>query len=115
MLPTHPGRRVEEARHCRTGTDERLHGLFSLRGKEQVDVPEVQAGDIAAVAKLADVSTGDTLAPKGKPVTVVFPDRRTVQGPTEDLGSGPLFTLIPPAGKGFEKIIINAKACLEVK
>jgi elongation factor G len=56
--------------NTRTHTDERLHGLFTLRGKEQVEVPEVQAGDIAAVAKLADVSTGDTLAPKGKPVTV---------------------------------------------
>jgi elongation factor G len=56
--------------NTRTHTDERLHGLFTLRGKEQVDVPEVQAGDIAAISKLADVSTGDTLAPKGKPVAV---------------------------------------------
>ena len=56
--------------NTRTGTDERLHSLFALRGKEQVEVPEVQAGDIAAISKLADVSTGDTLAPKGKPVTV---------------------------------------------
>jgi elongation factor G len=56
--------------NVRTGADERLHGLFTLRGKEQVDVPEIQAGDLAAVAKLADVSTGDTLAPKGKPVSV---------------------------------------------
>jgi len=56
--------------NARTHTDERLHGLFTLRGKEQVDVNEVQAGDLAAIAKLADVSTGDTLAPKGTPVTV---------------------------------------------
>jgi elongation factor G len=52
--------------NARTGTDERLHGLFSLRGKDQVDIPELQAGDIGAVAKLADVTTGDVLAPKGK-------------------------------------------------
>ena len=36
----------------RTGTDERLHGLFTLRGKEQEPVTEVPAGDIGAVAKL---------------------------------------------------------------
>ena len=52
-----------------TGTDERLHGLFQLRGKEQSPVTQVVAGDIAAVAKLANTATGHTLAPKGMPVT----------------------------------------------
>jgi elongation factor G len=54
--------------NVRSGTDERLHGLFTLRGKEHDQVSEVPAGDIAAVAKLAATNTGDTLAPKGKPV-----------------------------------------------
>jgi elongation factor G len=53
-----------------SGTDERLHGLFHLRGKEQTPTPTVVAGDIAAVAKLAATHTGDTLAPKGSPVRV---------------------------------------------
>lgn len=53
-----------------TGADERLHGLFMLRGKEQIPVTEVRAGDIAAVAKLAGTRTGHTLTPKNKPVTV---------------------------------------------
>ncbi len=52
----------------RTHADERLHHLFTLRGKEQEQVPEVVAGDIGAVAKLGDTATGDTLAPKGTPV-----------------------------------------------
>jgi elongation factor G len=56
--------------NVRTGDDERLHGLFTLRGKEQVPIEAVQAGDIAAVAKLTSVGTGDTLAPKGTPVAV---------------------------------------------
>jgi elongation factor G len=56
--------------NSRTGTDERLHGLFVLRGKEQTPVSEVGAGDVAAVAKLASVRTTDTLAPKGTPVRV---------------------------------------------
>src|SRR6476660_1326619 len=53
-----------------SGATERLHGLFVLRGKEQTPVSEVVAGDLAAVAKLANTRTGDTLAPKGTPVRV---------------------------------------------
>jgi elongation factor G len=49
----------------RTRGDERLHQLFTLRGKEQDTVNEVAAGDIAAVAKLSDTATGDVLAVKG--------------------------------------------------
>jgi elongation factor G len=56
--------------NTRTGVDERLHGLFSLRGKEHIAVQALGAGDIGAVAKLSATATGDTLAPKGKPVTV---------------------------------------------
>jgi elongation factor G len=54
----------------RTHADERLHGLFTMRGKEQDTLSEVPAGDIGAVAKLSDTATGDTLAPKGTPVIV---------------------------------------------
>jgi len=53
-----------------TGGDERLHGLFTLRGKEHVDVDAIGAGDIGVAAKLGDTHTGDVLAPKGKPVKV---------------------------------------------
>jgi elongation factor G len=56
--------------NSRTHSDERLHGLFTMRGKEQDTVPELAAGDIGAVAKLASTGTGDTLAPKGTPVVV---------------------------------------------
>ena len=57
----------------RTHADEKLHGLFTLRGKEQVTLNDVPAGDLAAVAKLGDVTTGDTLAPRGTPVIVPVP------------------------------------------
>ncbi|MCU1353181.1 MAG: fusA [Acidimicrobiales bacterium] len=56
--------------NSRTGGDERLHGLFSLRGKDHEPVRQVVAGDLAAVAKLNGTATGDTLAPKGMPVRV---------------------------------------------
>ena len=54
--------------NSRTNAEERLHGLFTLRGKDQQPAVEVVAGDLAAVAKLAGTATGDTLAPKGTPV-----------------------------------------------
>jgi len=57
-----------------TGTEERLHALFTVRGKEQQPVTEVTAGGIAAVAKLSATRTGDALAPKGTPVRVVQPE-----------------------------------------
>ena len=51
-----------------SGVDERLHGIFTLRGKEQQPAVQVSAGDIAAVAKLTDTHTGDTLAPRDQRV-----------------------------------------------
>ena len=43
---------------------ERLGHLLLLQGKTQVEVPEVKAGDLAAVAKLKDTLTGDTIGDK---------------------------------------------------
>lgn len=48
---------------------EKLGALALLQGKQQVFVPEVKAGDLAAAAKLKDTLTGDTLcADKAHPV-----------------------------------------------
>ena len=56
--------------NSRTGTDERLHGLFVVRGKEHEPVDALAAGDLGGVAKLAGTRTGDTLARRGLPVKV---------------------------------------------
>ena len=56
--------------NTRTGSDERLAKIATLAGKESELVSELVAGDIGAVTKLNDTATGDTLAPKGKPVRV---------------------------------------------
>ena len=61
------------------GGEERMHAMFVLRGKEQLPATEAVAGDIAAVAKLSNTHTGDTLAPKGTPVKVVPPPRPSPQ------------------------------------
>ncbi len=54
----------------RTGTSGRMHNLFRIRGKEHDDVEEVVAGDIAAVAKLENTVSGDTLRSPGSDVAV---------------------------------------------
>ncbi len=59
---------------------ERVGSLLLLQGKNQQQIGEVQAGDIAAVAKLKDTQTGDTLADKASPIVyppVTFPEPAT--------------------------------------
>ena len=47
---------------------ERFGSIVLLQGKTQVAVPKLHAGDIAAVAKLKETQTGDTLADKAHPI-----------------------------------------------
>ena len=53
------------------GNEERLGKLYVMRGNKPVEVPELFAGDLGALAKLGDVATGDTLSVKSAPV--VYP------------------------------------------
>ncbi|HZK87131.1 MAG TPA: elongation factor G [Syntrophomonas sp.] len=50
--------------------DEKITQLLVMTGKEQAAVPELNAGDIAAVAKLSVTSTSDTLSTKAKPIVL---------------------------------------------
>jgi elongation factor G len=59
--------------NTRARAEERLHVLELLRGAEATPVSEAQAGDMVAVPKLTASRTGDTLSPKGTPVTVADP------------------------------------------
>ena len=54
----------------RTMTDERIHQLTMLRGKDAEPVGELGPGDIGAVAKLADTFTGDVLGSRGADILV---------------------------------------------
>ncbi|GAB4535189.1 MAG: elongation factor G [Anaerolineae bacterium] len=56
--------------NSRSGTEERLGQVFLLRGKEQLPVDEVRAGDIGVVAKLSETLTNDTLCDKGRPLVL---------------------------------------------
>ncbi len=53
------------------GEEERLNKVYVLQGSKPVEVPELHAGDIGAIAKLNSVTTGDTLATKA--VQIVYP------------------------------------------
>jgi elongation factor G len=50
------------------GTDERVGHIFYVRGKNEEATQHIVAGDIGAVAKLADTLTSDTLTAKESPV-----------------------------------------------
>lgn len=49
-------------------TEEKLNKLYVLEGSKPIEVPELHAGDIGAIAKLNTVATGDTLAVKNTPI-----------------------------------------------
>jgi elongation factor G len=50
------------------GATERLGSIILLQGKTSVSVSKLHAGDIAAVAKLKETQTGDTLCDKAHPI-----------------------------------------------
>ncbi len=51
-----------------TDSEEKIGKLYTMIGNKPVEVSELHAGDIGAVAKLNDVKTGDTLSTKNTQV-----------------------------------------------
>ncbi|MCQ2495330.1 MAG: elongation factor G [Lachnospiraceae bacterium] len=49
-------------------TEEKISRLYILRGKEAIEVKELNPGDIGAIAKLSNTQTGDTLSTKACPI-----------------------------------------------
>jgi elongation factor G len=82
----------------RTVAEERLHQLVTMRGKEQEPASAVPAGDIAAVAKLADTATGDILGMRGAELEV-----EPLEAPEPTLALA-----IKPKSKGDEDKLANA-------
>ena len=87
-------------------SEERLHALFTLRGKEQLPLTEIAAGDLGAVAKLTATNTFDTLAPRNMPV-------ERVQGPGQagwiaEIGAPVLSVAIRPKSKADEDKLMTA-------
>lgn len=77
---------------------EKISHLYVVRGKEQIEVEELNAGDIGALAKLTNTSTQDTLCSKYFPVLL----------PKIELPESVLTMAIVPKGKGDEDKISAA-------
>ena len=58
-------------------TEEKIGKLYILRGKDQIEVQELKAGDIGAVAKLTVTQTGDTMAVRTAPIVYHKPEIST--------------------------------------
>ena len=58
-------------------TEEKVAKLYVLRGKDAIEVPELKAGDIGAVAKLNVTATGDTIAVRNAPIQYPMPEIST--------------------------------------
>ena len=59
------------------GEDSKVGKIYKMQGKNQHSISEIYAGDIAAVAKLKNTNTGDTLCAKDYPVLfekIVYPE-----------------------------------------
>jgi len=78
--------------------DEKIAQLLVMTGKEQSSVPELNAGDIAAVAKLAVTNTSDNLTVKSNPVLI-----EPIKFPTPTLSMA-----IEPKSKGDEDKLSGA-------
>ncbi|MCF6465837.1 elongation factor G [Clostridium sp. Cult2] len=74
---------------------EKLGGLFVLRGKNQIEISEIVAGDIGATSKLQVTQTGDSICNKSNPTLY---DRIEYPQPT-------LFLAVEPKAKGDEEKI----------
>ncbi len=51
--------------NARTGQQEKIGHLYTVRGKKNIEVKEICCGDIGAVSKLIDTRTGDSLCAAG--------------------------------------------------
>jgi len=82
----------------RTRNKERLAHIYSIKGKKNTEVFEVNCGDIAAASKLNDTKTGDTLRAVGSDIEfegIEFPEPNyslaifpTVKGGEEKIATG---------------------------
>ncbi len=77
---------------------EKIGHIYVLRGKEQIEVDELKAGDIGAVAKLQNTSTNDTLADASRPV----------QLPATEYPQSLLKMAVKPKAKGDEDKLAGA-------
>ncbi len=104
-----------ELENARLGTKGRMHNLFTMRGKEHEDVKEIVAGDIAAVAKLETVLTGDTLRSPGttaviEPVAMPRPSMSLAISPRSQADEEKLSTALQRIVEDDPTLLIERRA-----
>lgn len=89
---------------------------FKLEPAGSGQVEELSISQVKAVFIHLQANQSPKDVP-GRPLTATFRDGRAVQGVSDDYQPGaPVFTLVPPAGRGqFERIIVNAAAVSSVQ
>ncbi|MBN2363638.1 elongation factor G [candidate division WOR-3 bacterium] len=85
-----------ELLNSRTGKMEKIGQMFSVSGKERVETKELSAGDIAALVKLKDTTTNDTLSDKNLSVEI-----EKIRFPEPSI----TFAVIPESKSDDEKMI----------
>ncbi len=83
---------------------ERIGHPLKLEGKKQAQVPNAAAGDIVAIAKLKETTSGDTLADEKSPI--VFP-------PLPDAPAAISFALQPKSKADDEKVMQGLHRLME--
>ena len=76
---------------------EKIGKVYMLRGKKQIEVKEIMAGDIGVVAKLDKTKTGDTLCAENKNIILTG----------IDFPAPVLSMAVSPLAKGDEEKIVN--------
>jgi elongation factor G len=84
--------------NSRTGKIEKIHQLFFMRGKKNIPIDKLLAGDMGAVTKLSDTSTNDTLCDPSQEIIlrkILFPKPNLslavipkAKGDEEKIGAG---------------------------
>lgn len=82
--------------------NEKIGQVYLILGKKQIPVDQVQAGDLAAVAKLQYTTTGDTLCDKDNPIVM-----KPIQFPKPTI-----YLAVEPKSKGDEEKISSGLARL---
>lgn len=86
------------------GTKERYGQIFRMAGREQVGVAQAGPGDILAVAKLKETTTGDTLCEESKKIRFES---------IEPLPSLMSYAIEPKSKKDEDKVFISLSRLLE--
>ena len=90
--------------------EEKIGKVYVMRGKEVIEVPELKAGDIGAVAKLTVTGTGDTMAVRTAPIVYHKPQTERRRHGDLQVGTPYTYMAYKAANKGEDDKVSTALA-----